>query len=74
MTAPSEYQPDRLERAFEIALARHIKEKERQSLLKFLAAQRDYYGKSADDAAKLLGAVTPSLSHYLDVAARCRLS
>ena len=45
---------DRLERAYEIALARHIKEKEKQSLLRFLAAQRDYYGKSTDDAAKLV--------------------
>jgi hypothetical protein len=45
---------DRLERAFELALARPSRDKEKQSLLTFLAAQRKYYGKNADDAAKLL--------------------
>jgi hypothetical protein len=44
----------RLDRAFEIALARPVKEKERESLLKFLALQREYYDQNADEAAKLL--------------------
>jgi hypothetical protein len=44
----------RLDRAFEIALARPVKEKEKQSLLKFLALQRDYYGKNEAEASKLL--------------------
>jgi hypothetical protein len=54
LLAPAgESDEDRLDRAFEVALARPVKEKEKQSLLKFLALQRDYYGKNEDEAAKL---------------------
>jgi hypothetical protein len=44
----------RLDRAYEIALAREPKAKEKESLEKFLAAQRDYYREHTDDAGKLL--------------------
>jgi len=44
----------RLDRAFEIAVAREPKDKERESLEKFLATQRDYYREHSDDAGKLL--------------------
>src|SRR5207244_6597320 len=39
----------RLGAAFERALARPAKEKEKQSLLKFLAAQREHYQQAADE-------------------------
>ena len=44
----------RLDRAFEIAIARAPKDKEKESLEKFLATQRDYYREHADAAGKLL--------------------
>jgi hypothetical protein len=46
--------PERLDWAFTRVLARPAKPKERESLLKFLAAQRDFYGKNPEDAKKLL--------------------
>ena len=49
---PSDEQ--RLQRAFEKALARSPKEKERASLLEFLATQRENYQKSPEDAQKEL--------------------
>jgi hypothetical protein len=52
--APAASDADRLERAFELALARPIKNKEKQSLLKFLAGQLDYYSNNDGDATKLL--------------------
>jgi hypothetical protein len=51
---PANSDADRLDRAFQIAEARPIKANEKQSLLNFLAAQREYYSKNADDATKLL--------------------
>jgi hypothetical protein len=54
LAMPNGSDADRLERAFEIALTRPIKDKEKQSLLTFLAAQREYYGKNSEDATKLL--------------------
>jgi hypothetical protein len=54
LAMPNGSDEDRLERAFEIALTRPIKDKEKQSLLTFLAAQREYYGKNSEDATKLL--------------------
>jgi hypothetical protein len=54
LAIPNGSDADRLERAFELALSRPIKDKEKQSLLNFLAAQRGYYGKNSDDANKLL--------------------
>ncbi len=44
----------RLDLAFELADARAIRPAERQSLLKFLAGQRDYFGKNPAEAEKLL--------------------
>ncbi|EDY21737.1 protein of unknown function DUF1549 [Chthoniobacter flavus Ellin428] len=44
----------RIDRAFQITVARAPKEKERASLEKFLATQRDYYREHVDDAGKLL--------------------
>ena len=44
----------RLDRAFELALARGPKKEEREALKKFLVAQRDYYREHTDDAHKLL--------------------
>jgi hypothetical protein len=52
--SPAKSDAERLDRAFQIAEARPIKDNEKQSLLSFLAAQRDYYGKNADDATRLL--------------------
>jgi hypothetical protein len=51
---PANSDADRLDHAFQIAEARPIKANEKQSLLNFLAAQREYYSKNADDATKLL--------------------
>lgn len=45
---------ERLDWAFERALARDAKEKEKQSLLKFLAAQREHYQSDSEEAAKLI--------------------
>lgn len=44
----------RLDWAFERALARDAKPKEKQSLLKFLSVQRDHYGSDNEEAAKLI--------------------
>jgi hypothetical protein len=44
----------RLDWAFERALARDAKQKEEQSLLKFLAAQREHYQMDNQEAAKLI--------------------
>jgi hypothetical protein len=44
----------RIDRAFQIAVARAPKEKEKASLEKFLATQRDYYRQHTEDAGKLL--------------------
>jgi hypothetical protein len=44
----------RLNWAFERALARPAKQKEKQSLLKFLAVQREHYGSDDQEAAKLI--------------------
>jgi hypothetical protein len=53
---------DRLDRAFQAALARPARPKERESLLQFLAGQRACYQGSPDDARRLLsvGFSTPS--------------
>ena len=45
---------ERLEVAFQRALARSVKPKERESLQKFLAEQREYYNANPADAKKLL--------------------
>src|SRR4029077_11043655 len=44
----------RLDWAFEKALARDAKQQEKQSLLKFLAAQREHYQTDNPEAAKLI--------------------
>lgn len=44
----------RLDRAFERALARVAKPKEKESLLKFLSVQREHYGSDNEEAAKLI--------------------
>jgi hypothetical protein len=44
----------RLDLAFERALARDAKPKEKQSLLKFLAAQKEHYAGDLEEAGKLL--------------------
>ncbi len=45
---------ERLDLAFQFAVARRAKEKEKASLKQFLATQRDYYRANAADAEKLL--------------------
>ena len=40
--------------AFERALARPVQDREKESLLKFLAAQREHYRANLDEAEKLL--------------------
>jgi hypothetical protein len=45
---------DRIQHAYQIALARLPKEKEMQSLLSFLAAQRKQFADGSSDASKLL--------------------
>jgi len=61
----------RLNRAFEIAVAREPKDKEKESLEKFLATQRDYYREHADDAGKLLeiGYAAPTQGDPAELAA-----
>jgi hypothetical protein len=44
----------RLDWAFERALARDSKQKEKQSLLKFLSTQKDHYQTDPPEAAKLI--------------------
>jgi hypothetical protein len=44
----------RLARAFQLALARSPRDNECQSLLAFLAVQRDFYRNSKDDSARLI--------------------
>jgi len=44
----------RLDAAFERALARHPNSKEKQSLLNFLSVQREHYKKDRDEAALLM--------------------
>src|SRR5437870_437958 len=44
----------RLDEAFERALGRPVRDKEKQSLLKFLNAQREHYQQDTDEAAKLM--------------------
>ena len=45
---------DRINHAYELALAREPKDKERNSLLGFLKEQREQFGKGESDAGKLL--------------------
>ncbi|MEP6671967.1 MAG: DUF1553 domain-containing protein, partial [Chthoniobacter sp.] len=61
----------RLARAFEIAMARPPKDKEKESLEAFLATQRDYYRDHADDAGKLLktGYAPPTQGDSAELAA-----
>jgi len=44
----------RIDKAFQMAVARAPEEREKESLQQFLAVQRDYYREHADDAGKLL--------------------
>jgi hypothetical protein len=63
---------ERLEAAFQRALARSAKEKEKQSLLKFLAAQREHYQSNPDESPKLLKvglAPTPQSVKQMELAA-----
>ena len=55
----------------EIAVAREPKDKEKESLEKFLATQRDYYREHADDAGKLLeiGYAAPTQGDPAELAA-----
>jgi hypothetical protein len=53
LSAPAREDSQRLDLAFEYALARPIKENEKQSLLSFLAAQRDQVQRDAPAAQKL---------------------
>ncbi|HSI15212.1 MAG TPA: PSD1 and planctomycete cytochrome C domain-containing protein [Chthoniobacter sp.] len=61
----------RIDHAFQIAVARPPKDKEMESLEKFLATQRDYYREHADDAAKLLkiGSAPPTKGDPAELAA-----
>jgi hypothetical protein len=45
---------ERLDQAFKKALARFPRDKERRSLLEFLAAQKKHYGQDSDEAKKLM--------------------
>lgn len=53
LSVPDKGDAERLEQAYQQALLRPIKENERASLLKFLAAQRAYFTEHPDDAKKL---------------------
>ena len=50
LAAPAQSDDDRINLAFQRALARPAKPVEEESLAKFLARQRDYYGANLDDA------------------------
>jgi len=54
LSAKAESDDQRLDRAFELALARPVKEKEKASLKELLAAERTRYRASGADAVKLL--------------------
>jgi hypothetical protein len=54
LSTPGLTDPERVNRAFERALARKPKQRERQSLLAFLNAQREHYQQNADEATQLL--------------------
>jgi len=43
-----------LDAAFEIAVARPASDKEKRSLLKFLAAQREHYQQESEEPGKLM--------------------
>jgi hypothetical protein len=61
----------RLDRAFQLAVARAPKDKEKASLEKFLAKQRDYYREHTEDAEKLLkiGSAAPTEGDPTELAA-----
>jgi hypothetical protein len=62
----------RLDWAFERALARAAKSKERQSLLKFLSTQREHYQTDTPEAAKLIkigNAPAPKTNSEIELAA-----
>jgi len=61
----------RLDRAYQIAVARLPKDNERQSLKQFLDLQREYYGTNAEEAAKLLkiGDAPPTTGDPAELAA-----
>jgi hypothetical protein len=61
----------RLDRAFQLAVARTPKDNERESLKKFLATQRDYYRANIEDAGKLLkiGYAPPTTGDQPELAA-----
>jgi hypothetical protein len=54
LTAKCESDEERIEFAFQRALARPAKVKEKSSLLSFLAGQREHYQADADESAKLI--------------------
>ncbi len=55
LTSGQKSDDDRLDFAFQRALARPVKPKERESLKQFLATQREYYASNFDESKKLLG-------------------
>jgi hypothetical protein len=68
--APADDQ--RLDIAYHRALARPPKPLEKNSLLEFLAQQRDYYEKNPEDSSKLMrigNAPEPNVAKTLDLAA-----
>jgi hypothetical protein len=54
LAEPEREDARRLERAFQLALGRSVKPKERQSLLAFLQKMRPIYRERPEDAKKLL--------------------
>jgi hypothetical protein len=54
LAAATSSDEQRLDFAFERALNRPATDKEKQSLLSFLTAQKEYYGPNSDEAAKLI--------------------
>jgi len=54
LAADGQSDEQRLDAAFQRALSRSAKTKERASLLKFLAAQREHYQQETDEAVKLM--------------------
>jgi hypothetical protein len=54
MMASAAADADRIDALYQRALARPPKPAEKESLLKFLATQRDHYGKTPEDVQKLL--------------------